>query len=253
MLPLFKSDFSIGRSILTTDLPSGKSPIKDRRSIFHLAKLAELQEIHLVEDSISGFHSTFKNAQKAGVELRYGLRLDSVHDLTDTPSRLVYFARNDEGFKALRSIHNQFWLYKQRAVFPSIQKFLSNILIAVPFYDSFVAKNQLHFGISHFPDLKNHEHVYFQEDNDHPFDSLISEKIPAAILGSKNGSNSVSVKSVFYPKRSHFAAYQFVRSGSNKQGGKKPTFYHPMTEHQCSAEYSFEAWWEQNKSEPFPF
>ena len=115
--------------------------------------------------------------------------------------------------------------------------------MAVPFYDSFVAKNQLHFGISHFPDLKEHNHLFFEEDNQHPFDYLIKDKMKGP---------TVKAKSIFYPKKSHFAAYQFMRANEKRQGGKRISFYSPNCEHQCSAEFSFESWWKEMKSEEFP-
>ena len=55
MLPLFKSHFSTGRSILTLN-PPDKCVEGGPDSVFKLVKENDLKEVILVEDSFSGFN-----------------------------------------------------------------------------------------------------------------------------------------------------------------------------------------------------
>ena len=67
IIPLFKSHYSIGKSILTLEKSAeitDSSPI----SIFSIAKKHDLKEITLVEDSISGFIQAYSYAKEMGIK-----------------------------------------------------------------------------------------------------------------------------------------------------------------------------------------
>ena len=61
VLPLFKSHYSLGRSILSLSPPDeeGHRP----NSIFDLVKEAGLKEFFLVDDSMSGFLQAYVNSK----------------------------------------------------------------------------------------------------------------------------------------------------------------------------------------------
>ena len=84
MIPLFKSHFSIGKSILTLE-----SPDKDKEggsdSIFSIAKENSLKEVVLVEDSLTGFLQAKKNADNLNLKLIFGLRIDMREDASIDP------------------------------------------------------------------------------------------------------------------------------------------------------------------------
>ena len=80
VLPLFKSHYSIGRSILTLDEES----LEDGPdSIVEIAKEYALSEVFLIEDNMGGFLQAYQNLDKAGVKLIYGLRLTICPDIED--------------------------------------------------------------------------------------------------------------------------------------------------------------------------
>ena len=60
MLPLFKSHFSIGKSILK--LSGGEG-------VFDIAKEAGLKKVFLVEDSLTGFLESAKLSEDTGIQL----------------------------------------------------------------------------------------------------------------------------------------------------------------------------------------
>ena len=72
MLPLFKSHYSIGKSILTLNDPNA---VKDGgpQSVFSIAK--DQENLVLVEDSLIGFLQAQKTAEKLGIQLILDLEL----------------------------------------------------------------------------------------------------------------------------------------------------------------------------------
>jgi hypothetical protein len=70
MLPLFKSHYSIGKSILTLDDPNSTKE-GGPQSVFSVAK--DLKTVILVEDSLIGFLQAQKNAENLGMQLVFGL------------------------------------------------------------------------------------------------------------------------------------------------------------------------------------
>ena len=100
MLPLFKSHFSIGKSILK--LSGGEG-------VFDIAKEAGLKKVFLVEDSLTGFLESAKLSEDTGIQLVFGLRI-SVCDTDSIESgdchKVIIFARNDDGCKLLNKIYS---------------------------------------------------------------------------------------------------------------------------------------------------
>ena len=66
MIPLFKSHFSVGKSILTLAEPE-KQKEDGPDSIISIALENGLKEVFLVEDSFTGFLSAFNKGQREHV------------------------------------------------------------------------------------------------------------------------------------------------------------------------------------------
>ena len=91
MIPLFKTHYSIGKSILNIE------------DIFDIQKQHDLKEIVVVEDSFYGFRSLNKEAIKNNVKLIFGIRLSVVQtSVNELPSKLIFFAKNNEGMKKIK-------------------------------------------------------------------------------------------------------------------------------------------------------
>ena len=67
VLPLFKSHFSIGRSILTLEDEEKEENQPD--SIIDIAKDNNLKEINLVEDNMTSFLQAYTNTKKYNINL----------------------------------------------------------------------------------------------------------------------------------------------------------------------------------------
>jgi len=83
MMPIFKSTYSIGKSILTLDDPS-KVKEGGSDSILSIAKEENLNQIVLVEDSMIGFLNAHTRCKEAGVQLIFGLRTNRMRQPEDS-------------------------------------------------------------------------------------------------------------------------------------------------------------------------
>ena len=110
-IPLFKSHFSFGRSILTLENKKENSD-NFADSIFPHLKKADLKELYLVDDHFSGFLQANKNCADLKIKLNYGLRLTVCDDNQEkneesriTNSKVIVFAKNLRGYKRLVNLY----------------------------------------------------------------------------------------------------------------------------------------------------
>ena len=110
MLPLFKSHYSIGKSILTLDDPK-KVTENGSDSIFKIAKDNSLKKIILVEDSLVGFFEAYKRSKELGIDLIFGLRLSvrnsSLEDDANSQHKVIIFSKTSNGCKLLNRFYSE--------------------------------------------------------------------------------------------------------------------------------------------------
>lgn len=88
IIPIFTSDASLGKSILTTDKNEkivDNKPVEITKpediladapvSIFSIAKAYNLDQIYLAENSMVSFNSAYKQANKLNKQLIFGIKL----------------------------------------------------------------------------------------------------------------------------------------------------------------------------------
>lgn len=245
MIPLFKSTYSIGKSILTLDHPD-KNRDDGSDSIFSIAQEASLDTLYLVEDSMIGFFDAFKKSKEFGMKLVFGYRFTCCTDLesTDSYHKLIAFARNDEGCKDL----NRFYSYintQSNSVISNddlVRLWTDNMLLAVPFYDSFIFKN--HLSLSNCtPDFKSIKPVYFIENNNLPFDAMVAEAVKS--YASLTNCRVELAKSIYYRYKSDCEALQTYKVICNRSFGRQATLSSPNLNHFGSDEFCWESFQEQ--------
>lgn len=246
ILPLFKSHYSIGKSILTLD-KAGTSSKEGSSSIVDIAKDNKLEQIFLVEENMSSFLDAFKNFK---IPFYYGLRLELCPDINDKTeeslkksSKIIVFAKNGSGYKKLIKIFsiaatNGFY-YAPRIDEKTLTQEWdeSSLKLCVPFYDSFLFNNTMSYSLC-CPELKFTKPTFLVEDNDLPFDHIVKQKV---INFCKDEYEMVPAKSIYYNTREDFKSYLTFRCINNRTTLNKPNL-----EHMCSAEFSFESWKEAN-------
>ena len=246
MLPLFKSHYSIGKSILTLE-EEGSSIENGPKSIIDLCKEHKMKELFLVDDSMSGFLQGYLNCEKAKLNFRFGLRISVCEDLTEKneeqrkkTSKVVVFAKTKEGYQRLIKIYTQAaqdgFYHLPRTDYAALKNNWSDkdLSLMIPFYDSFLHLNILH-GHMCMPDFSFCDPVYAVEQNDIPFNYLIEKKVQEYCKQDK----CMNVKSVFYNKKEDFKAFLSFRCISNRSTLDKPNL-----DHMTSDEFSLESYLE---------
>ena len=233
MIPLFKSHYSLkGRSILKVD------------EIIGLFNKSKEEKLFVVEDNFSSFRKFNSKCSEQKIRLIFGLRLPVVQSkLDEKPSQLIFFAKNGHGIRNLRKIYSKCYGSKKPRVKLDwiLQEELNkNLGVAVPFYDSYLYNNIFHFGMSHL-DVSSLDPMYFEENNNHPHDHLISAQVH------KNATTNqiVRVKSIYYENREDFKAFQTFKAICNRKAGRAVSFDAPGTDGLCSDEFCWEAYLEQ--------
>jgi len=254
MLALFKSHFSIGKSILTLDDPfTHKEGGAD--SVFDIAKENNLKKIILVEDSLTGFLQARKVSQNHNIQIAFGLRIDMRQNAEEQEKKgeqensrhkIIIFSKNNSGCKRLNKIYSEAFTELNGATDPNrLKKQWSNedLILAVPFYDSFIFNNTMHFK-SCIPDFSFCKPTFFIEENDLPFDSLIQSKVNT--YASENDCKTELTKSIYYKNRSDVNALQTYKCICGRGFGNK-TLSKPNLDHFGSSEFCFESWKERQK------
>lgn len=246
---LFRSHYSLGRSILTLEEPISKSGKPVENSIFHLLKNNKLTTLTLVDDNISGLLQASKVAKSNKIKLIFGLRLSITDDVSiknehsyNRQAKYVVFAKNSKGYKDLIKIWSfaaQDGFYYHPVIdFKILKKFwTANLTLAIPFYDSFLHLNKLE-GHTHIPDFSFTKPFIFLEDNSIPFDDILREK--AMEYTKENNLYSLEAQSIFYEKQEDFSAYLTFRCIHARGASKKSTCERPELNHMCSDQFNFQ-------------
>ena len=252
VLPLFKSHYSIGRSILTLEEQSDTLSENRPESIINLALENKMNKVFLVDDNMSGFLQAYCNSKEAGLDLIFGIRINICSDIDQKDEdslkktcKYIILAKNTNGYKRLIKIFSMAaqdgFYYKPRIDFKTLKKFWSekDLQIVVPFYDSFIFNNVMGYA-NCVPDFNFAKPIFLTEDSSLPFDTLIKEKVDS-YCGNKY--QTLKARSIYYKSREDFKAYLTFRCINNRSTLNKPNF-----DHMGSNEFCIDSWREQNNS-----
>lgn len=247
MTPLFKSHYSIGKSILTLNEPSKEDGSSD--SVFDIVSENNLKEVVMVEDSFMGFLQCNKVCKSLGVNFRFGLRLSiidegaDIEDKKTTNHKVVIFSKNSSGCKILFKIYSKAKSNQLEAI--TLTDLLGlwdsdNLDLAIPFYDSFLFKNLFSFSCFAL-DLSPFNPTFFTESNGLPFDFLLDSTVRN--YTESNGFQSMETKSIYYKNRrdfDSFLTYKLICS-RNSFASRKSSLEKPNLDHMGSKEFCFES------------
>jgi len=243
MIPLFKSHYSLGRSILTLEDKAEKDDYPD--SIIQICKENKMKEVYLVEDNMSSFLEAYSNCRKNNIKLNYGLRISVTESMADKSedsktksSKIILFFKNKKGYQLLTKLYSiaakEGFYYEPRLDYETISKnWADDLILCIPFYDSFIFNNTLKNSLC-IPQFDFTKPIFFIEDNDLPFDSLVKQK--ALSFAENNNLKIYKTKSVFYKERKDFKAYLTFRCINNRSVLNKPNL-----DHMSSNEFCFES------------
>jgi DNA polymerase III alpha subunit len=233
MIPIFRSNYSL-TSILTLDKGTDISDRKLNRadSIFDICKDNDIKDVFIADNNLSGMVEAYENASNARLNLRYGLRVsvcNNIEDKTDastqTEGKLIIFAKSNS-FTDLVKLHNISTTIgnfngKPRLDYNILKKnWTKNLLMLIPFYDSFIFNNLLH-GHYCIPDIDFTSPYISIENNNLPFDSIVKKQIQSSIKY-----DQIESKTIYYNNKSDFNAYMTYRCILNRSNFQKPELSH---------------------------
>lgn len=236
MIPLFKSDFSIGKSILRVDKKSFEEDHPS--SIFKILKENSINNLTLVEDSMTGFLEAQKNCEDLNVKLIFGLRVTI--PLKNNHHKIIIFSKNKTGCQDLCEISTYFNTKdKQFLNFNDLSKmWTKNLLLAIPFYDSFIFQNIMYF-LNINLNFNFCDPVFFIENNSLPFDRLVKNKV--AKFCDLNNYKSFYTKSIYYNNKEDFSDFQTYKCICSRSFSRSVSIESPNLDHCSSDQFSFES------------
>ena len=245
IIPIFKSHYSLGRSILTLNAPKEVEENESSDSVFDICEDAGIKEMYLVDDNMTGFLEAYTNAESLKIKLIFGLRLTFCPDSSNKSEegrrnsyKNIIFPKNAKGYKQLIKIYSfaaqEGFYYEPRTDFKNLKSLWSNdLLLAIPFYDSFLYNNK-YTDSQCVPDFSFTEPVFFIEDNDVLLDKDMGERVLEFCSGKYE---TVQTKSIYYKNRKDFAAYLTFRCINGRTTVDKPNF-----DGMCSSEFCYESY-----------
>ena len=239
MTPIFSSHYSIGKSILTLDLPDEQKE-GGPQSVFSIAEKNNLKEIFLVENSLTGLPEALRNSEKTSIPLRFGLAIN----ICEQNHKIIIFAKNTKGLVRLNKIYSEAFSENECLSESKLKKLWSkqDLKLAIPFYDSFLFKNIMSFdGCT--PELKSLDPVFFIEDNSLPFDSVLKEKV--LNYADSFGLKTENTKSIYYENKADCEALLTYKCVCSKKFGKS-SLSKPNIDHFGSDEFCMESYLEKN-------
>lgn len=236
IIPIYRTHASIGKSILTSDLPDDKKDKGSPDSIFELAKECGQKEIFVIETTMTNIFELMKNSIKTDLKLRYGLEFKIGSE--EAWFKHSFLGLNAEGVRDLMKIYSDSQTIGNG--FISFEEFAQinceNLFSLCNFYDGWIHKNLLCFGT--FMPFFSKEPYYQVESNHLMIDGLIESKIK-----SDSSRKILNTKTILYKNKSDIEAFMVYKLAcSNKIGGKRPTIIDPSLDGFSSREFCLEAW-----------
>lgn len=254
MIPLFSSNYSIGRGILTLEEPA---EIKDNSpvSIFSICKTHNIQDIYLADSNFCGFLKFYEGCKKYNFNPRYGIKMYICADINDkseasfsSESKVIIFIKNSAGYSDLCKIYSKAYAdgfyYIPRIDWNILNKmWTDNLLLVIPFYDGFLHVNLLKNGncIPKFPV----EPTFCLENHKLPFDNLLNN----SIIEYTKQNNYPMLKShqIYYYKNEDANTFQVFRIITGRNDYGSASIEEPRLDHFSSKYFSFESFLELNK------
>jgi DNA polymerase III alpha subunit len=219
---------------------------KGPQSIVKICKDNGLKSCFGVSPNLLTFPEAQTNLAKEGVEFFFGLELwvcnepDSLTPQSQlSESKVIIRADNSQGYFDLKAIYSKVYTnranfyHRHRSSFAEIKAlWTSNLTLILPFFDSFVCQNTLTVA-SIVPDLPVPPLIFREVDSGLPFAPLIDAALDQFNADKKYPEQRV--KTVFYPTKAHFRAWQVLRCIKERSSYQKPEL--PYC---CSDNFSFE-------------
>ncbi len=270
IIPIFTSDASLGKSILTADDPesvdknTGKKYFKEidgnaAISIWTIARDQDLSSVFVLEDSFISFINHYKYSKKLNKQLIFGIRFKIVENAKDpseenskTESNVIVWMKNSAGYNDLIRLYTAIHANKDHYIWDKwerigynrgdwnlLQQFWTdNLEMTIPFYDSFLHKNLLKHDYRAVPNFGKIKPNFILESHNLPFDDLISDSVLNYCKSNKY--DHLNGHSIFYYKKEDAQAFQIFKCIHTRT-----TYEMPDMPYFSQPTFSFESWLER--------
>lgn len=267
IIPFFTTDSSLGKSILNSDDfeeidkktgKKGVKPIKETEplSIWTISYHHKLDTMYVIEDSFIGFINHYKYAKKLGKKLVFGVKFKIVNDSKNataesflTECNVIVFMKNSAGYNDLIKLYSAIHGNKDRYIWDKFnmmgynrgdwkllqEYWTNNLLLVIPFYDSFIHRNLLEYNHHAIPEFGKMEPVFVLSKHELPFDELLQEAVKNYCIENKH--EIINGHNVYYYKDSDAQAFQIFKCITLRTSYEMPelSFFSQPT-------FSFESW-----------
>jgi len=250
-IPVFKSHYSIGKSILTLEAPA-KVKEGGADSIIDIALDAGLKEVVLIEDTMHGFLEAKKRCDENNLKLIFGIRVNMCQEYEVEKDRvashkIIILAKNDEGVKRLYKIYSYIHCDRDNKIAEKDLKKMwakKDLILAIPFYDSFIYQNNFKYDANFMHNLGYYNPLFFIEENGLPVDNLLKDAVED--FTTTNNFNTQSVKSIYYRHRKDLTAFQTYKMITSRSFSKRASISAPNLDGCGSDEFCMESWLDAN-------
>ncbi len=239
MIPIFKTRYSLARSILDIS-EELKQKEGGADNIIQIALDHGLKEVVLVEDNMSCFILAYNACRKHGLKLRFGLRLSFCSDATqpkaDELHKNIVFLKKSAGYENLVKISTFAATHPFEGEpvvdYDFFHKHRDGLELVVPYFDSYLYRNNTEFAAC-IPQFRDLNPIHLLERNELPTDQFIEPLLA--------GKSVVLAKSIFYKNRDDIHIFT-TRKLMEKSGGKRRNLECPNLENFCSSEFCWESY-----------
>ena len=227
MIPIFKTSYSFGKSILTVKSPKYVEE-NGPDSIISIAKENGLDHVFIVDDTMGSYEEAKRSCKENELKLTFGLRFDCGDEDPKSQSKFVLLAKSNDSEEKLIQISSKIFTsdYKKpRISFDELKTFLLEnkdlFVLCVPYYDVFIHNNRLKNQQLYY-DFSGLNPVFFLEDNDLLFDDILRKRV--VDYCETSGYQTIETKSIYYKNRSDFTAFLTNKCIQNRSTIEKPEF-----------------------------
>lgn len=243
VIPIFRTTYC-RKGLWTLEKP-GKSSDEGPPSVFDAAQKYNLPRIIILDDEMIGCKKAIDTSKELGLELIFGVRLSicndrNAEDKKTSAHKINIFALNDEGVRELMKIYSVTHSESDGFLDYDIlkEKWSSNLQLAVPFYDSFIHRNNFYLQ-NCIPQLEFTNPTFLLENNLLPIDKTLRAKVIK--FASAHNFSTQETKTIYYEKRADLPAFCTYKIITDRKMGKQQTLEKPELEGFCSAEFCMES------------
>lgn len=253
IIPLFSTSASRSEGGIFTVEKAGEAAKQKRTrgpvSLCDLAKAEGLKKLYLVESNFISFFQAQKNLKAADCQLVFGLKMVICENIADkseaslkTESKVIIWMAGDGSTDYQRLINlytvaaTDGFYYVPRLDWKTLcAGWGSDLILSLPFYSSFLAKNTLTFSTI-VPEVPAGVTplVLREVGQNLPVDGLINAAVDRYVAST--GAQIQDVKSVYYRNRVDSKAWQVWRCILRR------TTYDKPNDDATSQEFCWEAW-----------